>query len=102
MKESSIHMTIMKLWNGKKFICWIVCKYALQDKIKSEKSNWSTSVMEKVVSKELEAGIDGIAKIIPNIRRKLIAPVINVVHNEQLLKCDINMENVPSYQVGLW
>ena len=46
--------------------------------------------MEEIVSKELEASIDGIVRIIPSIR-KLISHIINVLNHEQVHKGDINL-----------
>ena len=75
------------------------CRY--KDDYKMLKSNVNATIMEEMVVKELEAGIDGIAKIISNIR-KLIAPVINVAHHEQLKKDDINLIKVTSFEDILW
>ena len=72
-----------------------------KDQSKMLKSNINATVIEEMVVKELEAGIDGIAKIIPNLR-KLIAPVINVAHHEQLKKGDINLSKGASFEDGLW
>ena len=47
--------------------------------------------MEEMASKELEASIDGITRIIPNIR-KLITPIINVANHKQVHKGDINLK----------
>ena len=57
--------------------------------------------MEEMVSKELEAGIDGLARIAPSIR-KLIAPLLNIANEEQVNKFDINLKQVPSCPDGLW
>ena len=57
--------------------------------------------MEEMVSKELEASIGGITRIIQNIR-KLIAHIINVASHEQVHKGDINLKKVPSFKDGLW
>jgi len=72
-----------------------------KDDLKMLKSNITATVVEEMVAKELGAGIDGIAKIIPNIR-KLIAPVINVAHHEQVKKGDINLSKGRSFDDGLW
>jgi len=54
-----------------------------------------------MASQELGAGIDGVARIIPNIR-KLIAPVINVANKIQDRDEDINLHKTPSFKDGLW
>ena len=62
-----------------------------KDKLKLDKSIWSAIIMEEMVSKELEVSIDGIARIIPNIR-KLISPIVNITNHEQVHKSDINLK----------
>ena len=72
-----------------------------KDESKMINSNINATIIEEMVTNKLEAGIDGIAKTIPNMR-KLITPVINVAHHEQLKKGDINLSKVPSFDDGLW
>lgn len=52
--------------------------------------------MENIVSKELEVGIDGVARIVPSIR-KVIAPLINFANEEQINKDYIDLKEVASY-----
>ena len=72
-----------------------------KDASKMLMSNVNAIGLEEMVARELEAGIEGIAKIAPNIRN-LIAPVINVAYREQLKKGDINLNKGASFDSGLW
>ena len=72
-----------------------------KDRLKMDKSIINASVIEEMASKELGAGIDGVARIIPNIR-KLIAHVINVANKVQDRDEDINLHKTPSFKDGLW
>ena len=49
----------------------------------------------------MEAGIDGLARIIPQVRQ-FIAPLINVANEKQIDNGDINLKETGSYQDGLW
>lgn len=69
--------------------------------MKSDTSDWNETAMEEMVSKELEAGISEIARIIPKTS-KLIAPLMNVANNEKSLKGNINLKQVPLYPDVLW
>ena len=64
-----------------------------KDAAKMSMSNTNAIGLEEMVARELEAGIEGIAKIAPNIR-KLIAPLINAAYRDQLNKGDINLKKV--------
>ena len=64
-------------------------------------SDNNTELIEESVSKELEARIDGAAKIIPSIR-KLIYSILNVANEKQIETGDINSKQVPGYEDGLW
>ena len=72
-----------------------------KDSSKMLMSNVNAIGLEEMVARELEAGIEGISKITPNIR-KLIAPVINVAYREQLKKGDINLNKGALFDSGLW
>ena len=62
-----------------------------KDTVKNLKSDLNKNIIEEMVSKELEAGIDGLARIFPSIR-KLITPLLNVANEEQVNKGDINLK----------
>ena len=72
-----------------------------KDAAKMSMSNTNAIGLEEMVARELEAGIEGIAKIAPNIR-KLIAPLINAAYRDQLNKGDINLKKGASFDSGLW
>ena len=69
-----------------------------KDKLKLDKSIWSATIMEEMISKQSKASVGGIARIILNIR-KLIAPIINIANHEQVHKGDINLKNCHSLKM---
>ena len=44
-------------------------------------SDNKVELIEELVSRELEAGIDGVAKIVPSIR-KLLCPMLNMANEK--------------------
>ena len=59
------------------------------DSVKNMMPDNNADIIEELVSKELEAGIDGVVKTFPSIR-KLICPILNVDNEKQFGKGDIN------------
>ena len=53
------------------------------DTVKHMMSDNNADLIEELVSKELEVGIDGVAKIVPSIG-KLIYPILNVANEKRL------------------
>ena len=57
--------------------------------LKNMMSNNNAELIEELVSKELEVGIDGVAKIVPSIG-KLIYPILNVANEKQIKNLMLN------------
>ena len=68
---------------------------------RSTKAAFDSKLIEEMVSQEIGIGIDGLCKIIPNLR-SLIAPIISIGYELQGSKGEVNLQKMAASSSGLW
>ena len=61
----------------------------------------NASLIKELASNELGGGIEGMSRMIPNIRQ-LVAPIIDVVHDLQNTLGGVNLRQMHSSDDGMW